>query len=39
VTGASFEELQGISFDQAREDVSRSFMLVGAQRIEALVTG
>ena len=35
VSGTVFEELQGISLDKSREDVTRSFALVGMQRVEA----
>ena len=39
VSGTVFEELQGISLDKSREDITRSFALVGMQRVEARVTG
>jgi hypothetical protein len=39
VMGASLEEFQRISFDQAREEVSRTFMVFRTQRIEARIMG
>ena len=39
VMGASLKELQRISFDQAREEVSRTFMVFRTQRIEARIMG